>query len=288
LNSYYRAKHDLKKIRWRFRRNAAALRWGRSELGTMPAVLGNAMPKSGSHLIIQVLHGLVKLGPFVKTGFPPVNRSEDNQKLPPDAVLENLQNMQPGDISYGYVHAREPFIEALTKSHRATIFVYRDPRDMIVSHVFYATEMHKGHGMHPYYTEVLDSTEKRINAQILGVEEPGFELSCVKTKYEAYLGWLAQSNVCCIQFEDLILNRDDVLGVIFDYFAQKNFTPNVSRKEAIETLKSTIAPRKSGTFRKGEPGNWREHFTQGNIKHFKEATGDLLVRLGYEQNADWV
>ena len=288
MNSYYRAKHDLKKIRWRFRRNAAALRWGRSELGTMPAVLGNAMPKSGSHLIIQVLHGLVKLGPFVKTGFPPVNRSEDNQKLPPDAVLENIQNMQPGDISYGYVHAREPFIEALTKSHRATIFVYRDPRDMIVSHVFYATEMHKGHGMHPYYTEVLDSTEKRIDAQILGVEEPGFELSCVKTKYEAYLGWLAQSNVCCIRFEDLILNRDDVLGVILDYFAQKDFTPNVSRKEAIETLKSAIAPRKSGTFRKGEPGNWREHFTQGNIKHFKEATGDLLVRLGYEQNADWV
>jgi hypothetical protein len=288
VNPYFRVKHDLKKIRWHFRRNATALRWGRSELGTTPAVLGNAMPKSGSHLIIQVLFGLVKLGPFVNTGFPPVNRSEDNKKLPPDVVLENIQNMLPGDISYGYVHACEPFIEALTKLHRATIFVYRDPRDMIVSHVFYATEMHQGHGMHPYYTEVLDSTEKRINAQIVGVDEPGFELSCVKTKYEAYLGWLDQPNVCCIRFEDLILNRDEVMGVIIDYLASMGFTPSISRAEAIETLKSGIAPRKSGTFRKGEPGNWRKHFTQDNIQKFKEATGDLLVHLGYEQDTDWV
>lgn len=288
MNTYYRVKHDLKKIRWWLRRNAAALRWGRSELGYMPAVLGNAMPKSGSHLIIQVLQGLTNLGPFVKTGFPPVNRSEDNQKLPSEVVLENIQNMQPGDIAYGYVHACEPFIETLTGPQRATIFVYRDPRDMIVSHVFYATEMHKGHGMHPYYTEVLDSTEKRINAQILGVDEPGFELSSVKTKYEAYLGWLAQPDVLCIRFEDLILNRDEAMGVILDYLVRRGFTSRVSRREAIETLKSAIAPRKSGTFRKGEPGNWREHFSQDNIKYFKEATGDLLVCLGYEQNADWV
>ena len=288
VNTYYRIKHELKIIRWRFRRNAAALHWGRSELETMPAVLGNAMPKSGSHLIIQVLHGLTSLGPFVKTGFPPVNRSEDNQKLPQEDVLENIRSMLQGDIAYGYIHACEPYIEALTGPHKATIFVYRDPRDMIVSHVFYATEMHKGHGMHPYYTEVLDSTEKRIDAQILGVEEPGFELSCVKTKYEAYLGWLAQPNVLCIRFEDLILNRVEVLGVILDYLAQLGFTPSVTRREAIETLTSAIAPRKSGTFRKGKPGNWREHFSQENINHFKEATGDLLVRLGYEQNADWV
>jgi hypothetical protein len=254
----------------------------------MPVVLGNAMPKSGSHLIIQVLHGLTNLGPFVNTGFPPVNRSEDNQKLSPRAVLDNIQNMLPGDISYGYVHARAPFIDALTGPDRATIFVYRDPRDMIVSHVFYATEMHKGHGMHPYYTKVLASTEERIDAQIFGVEEPGNELSGIRTKYDAYTPWLIQPGVLCLRFEDLILYQDETMGKILDYLSRSGFTARVSNKNAIESLKSAIAPRKSGTFRKGEPGNWREYFTQDNVKHFKDATGDLLVRLGYEQSMDWM
>ena len=57
--------------------------------------------------------------------------------------------------------------------------------------------------------------------------------------------------------------------------------------EAIEALKSAIAPNKSGTFRKGKPGNWREHFTENNISRFKDATVDLLLRLGYERDSDW-
>jgi len=287
LNIYYRIKHDLKRNRRRLRRNAAAIRWGRAQLESMPAIFGNAMPKSGSHLIIQVLHGLTNLGPFVDTGFPPVNRSEDNQKLSPEEVLENIQNMLPGDIDYGYIHACEPYIRALTGPKRATIFVYRDPRDMIVSHVFYATEMHKGHGMHPYYTNVLDSTEKRINAQIFGVDVPGYELSSVRKKYEAYIGWLDLLDVLCLRFEQLILDRDEAIRAIIDYLSQRGFTLSIPLNEAIEIIESKVAPHKSGTFRKGKPGNWREHFTQDNIRNFKELTGDLLVRLGYEQDNDW-
>jgi hypothetical protein len=134
---------------------------------------------------------------------------------------------------------------------------------------------------------VLDSTEKRIDAQIFGVDVPGFELSSVRKKYEAYTGWLAQSDVLCLRFEKLIVDRDEAIGVILDFLSRRGFTPSVPRREAIETMKSAVAPHKSGTFRKGKPGNWREHFSQDNIKNFKEATGDLLVRLGYEQNTDW-
>jgi hypothetical protein len=67
----------------------------------------------------------------------------------------------------------------------------------------------------------------------------------------------------------------------------RGFTPRVSRPEAIQTLQKAIAPRKSGTFRKGKPGNWQEHFTPANKALFKEAAGDLLLRLGYEQDNDW-
>lgn len=263
------------------------MRWGSERLSKTPAVFGNAMPKSGSHLIIQILTGLTRLGPFVNPGYPPVNRSEDNRNLASEGILEGIQSMRPGDIRYGYIHAQQPFIEALTGPDRATIFVYRDPRDMIVSHVFYATEIHKGHGMHAYYTQILKSVEERINAQIMGVAEPGSELSPIRKKYDDYVCWLEQPQVFSIRFEDLILERDAALNRMLDYLEERGFAPEVFRPQAVEILKSNIAPHKSGTFRKGKPGNWREHFTPENVALFKQATGDLLVRLGYEQDGNW-
>ena len=287
MNVYYDLKKWFKYRRWELRRISAALQWGPQALRNTPAVLGNAMPKSGSHLIIQVLQGLTQLGPFVNPGFPPVNRSEDNSKLPDMTVLANIHRMRPGDIGYGYVNAREPFISALTGPKRATIFVYRDPRDMVISHVFYATQMHPGHGMHRYYTEQLHSMEERINAAIQGVEEPGSALSPVRKKYEAYLGWLAEPKVLCLRFEDLILDRRSALGSLLTYLEQRGFSSSKSRNEAISILEQAIVPKKSGTFRKGKPGNWEEHFTEKNKALFKENTGDLLLRLGYEDHPDW-
>ncbi len=242
------------------------------------------MPKSGSHLINQVVQGLTKLGPFIDPGFPPVNRDEDNQKLTDDEILTTLRRMRPGDVAYGYIKAREPFISLLTQPGRATIFVYRDPRDMIVSHVFYATEMHPGHGMHSYYTKTLKTMEERINAAILGVEEPGSKLSPIKTKYEGYMGWMGQPSVLCLRFEDLILDRQTTFGKLLDYLERRGFTPVMDRIRSIQLLEKAVTPKKSGTFRKGQPGNWREHFTEANRKLFEENTGDLLIRLGYEKD----
>lgn len=283
----YEVRHWLKRQRWQVRRLAVALRYGNKRLQQTPAVLGNAMPKSGSHLIIQVLQGLTEIGPFVNPGFPPVNRSEDNSKLPDVSVLANIRDMRPGDIAYGYVNAREPFLSTLKSNGRATIFVYRDPRDMIVSHVFYATQMHKGHGMHRYYTEELHSMEERIDAAIRGVEEPGAELSPVRAKYEGYLGWLEQPEVLCLRFEDLILDRRPALNKILDYLEKRGFSPIFPRNQAVAALESAILPKKSGTFRKGKPGNWQEHFSEQNKALFKEMAGDLLISLGYETSQDW-
>ncbi len=286
-NLFYRYKCGLKRARWRYRRARVAMKYGPEALRQAPMVFGNAMPKSGSHLLTQVLEGLTALGPFVDPGYPPVNRTEGNTPLPRDTVVAQVEAMRPGDIRYGYLTAEEPFLSLFSQPGRATVFIYRDPRDMLVSHVFYATEMHTGHGMHVYYTQVLASMEERLNAAIAGVSEPGFALSNVRQRYDAYFGWLAHPDVLPLRFEDLIIHRDDTLGRLLDYLENKGFRPTVGRAEAIAVLKNAIAPRRSGTFRKGQPGNWREHFTERNKALFKEVAGDLLVRLGYEEDDHW-
>jgi hypothetical protein len=77
------------------------------------------------------------------------------------------------------------------------------------------------------------------------------KLSDIRSKYEAYLGWLEVPQVFCLRFEDLILERDQALGRILDYLAGRGFEPQVNRSQAIETLKQ------------GDPAEEVGHLPQG-------------------------
>ena len=90
MKAYYHLKRVLKLGRLELRRYWATRRWGEDALQRAPRVFGNAMPKAGSHLLIQILWGLTEVGPFVNPGFPPVNRFEDNSHLPKEVILKNL------------------------------------------------------------------------------------------------------------------------------------------------------------------------------------------------------
>ena len=230
-------KHRLKLIRWQLRRLDTAIRWGQGSLAGVPAVLGNAMPKSGSHLIIQILQGLTRIGPFVNPGFPPVNRAEDNRQFTVEGILLNISRMRSGDIGYGYLDARQVYVDALTRDGIASIFVFRDPRDMIISHVFYATEIFSGHGMHEYYTKKLSSMEERINTAIGGINENGLELIGVKERYESHLGWLDQPEILCLRFEELRGNQEHAFSLILDYLEGQGFQPGVTRNVAMQAHK---------------------------------------------------
>jgi hypothetical protein len=288
MKLYYQVKRQLKLVRLELRRMQAARRWGRDVLDKSPSVFGNAIPKAGSHLLIQVLLGLTEIGPFVDPGFPPVNRFEGNTRLELPERIKELDRMRPGDIRYGYAACREPFVSAITGPGKASVFIYRDPRDQLVSHVFYAKDIHTGHGMHDYYNNVLTTMEERLNVAIEGCKLPGLGLPTIWERYVVHFGWFERDDVLCVKFEDLILNKEQTIGEILDYIATYGVEYAVDRQQAIKILSHAIEPRKSGTFRKGKPGNWKEHFTEENKLRFKAVAGDLLTRLGYEDSdSDW-
>jgi Sulfotransferase domain len=43
----------------------------------------------------------------------------------------------------------------------------------------------------------------------------------------------------------------------------------------------------SSFYRKGIAGDWKNHFTEEDRRAFKEEAGELLIRLGYEEDLDW-
>ena len=283
----YLLSQKFKYLRWQARRLKTARRWGRDALESSPIIFGNAIPKSGSHLIIQVLRGLTGIGPFVDPGFPPVNRGEGNSKLPAGEMLSNLRSMRPGDIGYGYIGCEQPYLSLLTSPGWAATFIHRDPRDVIVSSVFYISEINTRHALHRYYNQTLDSVGARIQAEITGIDEPGNPYSGVRKRFEKYIGWLDQPGVLSLRFEEIILERDKAFNKLLDHLDSRGAKIRVPREQALTALHATFQPSKSGTFRKGQPGNWREHFTEDNKALFKETAGDILIRLGYENDNAW-
>jgi len=265
----------------------AVLRWKRLTFNDAPPIFGNSKPKSGSHLLLQVLAGMCQVAPYKYVEREPIRTiKRDGGRRAEDEVLAELRRVPRGVIGWGYLEPSPKNVAFLCQSGRVNYFIYRDPRDLLVSQVFFATDMHEDHGMHDFYQSLSDFGE-RLKVAITGIDRDGLKMVSVKQRYEGVFQWLEQKQVMCIRFEDLINNRDATLNAMLDEIEKTGYKIPTPREKALSVLVNAIQPKKSHTFRSGKTGAWREHFTEEHKKLFKDAAGDLLVRLGYEENNDW-
>jgi len=265
----------------------AILRWKRFSFGAAPPIFGNSKPKSGSHLLLQVLNGITQIMPYRYVEAEPIRTiTKEGRRKAGEEVIRELENLHQGVIGWGYVDATTENASFLTSSGRVNYFIYRDPRDMLVSQVFFATDMHEEHGMHDYYNSLPDFGE-RLKVAITGIDRDGLYMVSVKQRYEGVFQWLEQKSVMCIRFEDLINNRDATLSSMLDEVEKTGYQIPTPREKALSVLVEAIQPKKSHTFRSGKTGGWREFFTAEHKRLFKDVAGDLVVKLGYEGNNDW-
>ncbi len=272
--------------RWRIRRAIARLRHGSDRLDKSPVIFGNAIPKNGSKLLFNILKGLPSIGPFVDSGLNEIKPYRQGVPTPAGWIARQLQMLQPGDIRAGYLWASPEHIERVCRPGWAVFFIRRDPRDTLISGIFYALEIHTGHILNEYY-RTLPDMETRISAAIQGIPEGKYQLADIRTIYDRYLGWLEQPEVCDLRFEDLVESREAQLRRMLSYLETRGFLPELPMDEAVGLLASQMSPRKSATFRRGKSGTWKEHFTDHNKAEFKAIAGDLLIRLGYEKDMEW-
>ncbi len=265
----------------------AIVRWKRLSFHEAPPIFGNSKPKSGSHLLLQILNGFTQIMPYRYVDAEPVRTiTKDGRRKSQAEILDDLKRIPKSVIGWGYVEATPEIASFLTGSGRVNYFIYRDPRDMLVSHVFFATDMQEEHAMHDYYNSLPD-LNARLKVAITGIDENGLHMVSVKQRYEGVFQWLEQKNVLCIRFEELINNRDATLNAMLDEVEKTGYKIPTSREQALSVLIESIQPKKSHTFRAGKTSGWREFFTDEHKQLFKEVAGDLLVRLGYEQSNDW-
>lgn len=265
----------------------AAVRWRRLSFEEAPPIFGNAKPKSGSHLLLQILTGLTQIVPIRYVAAEPIRTiTKDGERRSAHAILEDLQHIPAGVIGWGYVEATSENVGFLCRPERVNYFIYRDPRDMLISHVHYATDMHEEHGMHEYY-KALPDLGTRLKVAITGVEQGHLRMVNVRQRYEGVLQWLGQQHVMCVRYEDLLAHRDATLSAMLEVVERTGYRISVPRERALGILNASIQPQRSRTFRSGRAGGWREHFTPEHKRLFLDVAGDLLVQLGYEKDDAW-
>jgi len=283
---------SARRLRRFSRRFRQTLRYG--GLSSSPVFFANSFPKSGTHLLTQVMHGFTHIGPAVDSGMPAVVTFDGftGRQRSLAEILADLDRFLPGDIGYGHVHATPETVERLCRPDVAAYLILRDPRDVVVSHVHYVAEMAPNHIHHRYYHSVLRTFDERLSASIAGVSEqelakagdgkPVYEpLPDIRKRFAPFLGWLEHPEVLVLRYEDFLTNRRLALEQVLDHAVRRGFKPVVDRQAALQALEASIDPARSPTFRSGKAGGWRTSFTPEHEALFAAIAGDLLPVLGY-------
>lgn len=265
--------------------------------GGWPILLGISFPKSGTHLLDQILVGFSKVAPFASrlhsffAGF----EGESGLKRSVPETIAWVDSLRSLDIASAHLFAWPEVVDRVTRSAFVPYFIYRDPRDVAVSHVFYVTDMEPDHVHHDYYQSLPDFSS-RLRVSILGRSDPAVaarsadvEFPDLAWRFAPYLGWLDQPSVLKIHFEDLVNDRLHTLELILDHLLARIGTTSLhaSRASILSSLESSINPGRSPTFRSGKTGEWRKYFTDEHKRIFKDVAGDLLLKLGYEKDNNW-
>ena len=279
---------SLRVIRWRFRRIYAGVRFGEKTLEGSPVIFGNSFPKSGTHLLAQILSAFPKIGVAVDRGMGPVltfDRSTGRQRSSRE-VLADLNRLQPGDLAFGHVTAEPEIVEGWRHDQIIHFFMIRDPRDVVVSHAFYIGDKAIQNVHHTYYKSLPD-LDSRLRTSILGRPDWEGDFPDIGKRFSAYLGWLDCPWVTILRFEDYVKDRDKAITQLVEFSEERGYHRIVGCQQAIEILTRAIDPSHSFTFRSGKVGDWQKHFTEEHKRMFKDVAGDLLIHLGYERDFTW-
>jgi len=252
-----------------------------------PPVLCNSFPKSGTHLLLQILEalpGIKNYGTFIASTPAITLKERSKQKH-----LRLIDGIIPGEVVQSHLYYSEEYQQKLDDKNCIHYFIYRDPRDVVVSDAYYLTYSYKIHRMHRYFAKELHNDEQRITAAIVGVPDSGrnYHYPDILTRFNKYIDWLKSPQVMSIRYEDLVGSSRDIFlrKIVHRYIEKRNVSIGIDT--IIKDIKRNINPQKSHTFRKGGTGGWKNVFTEEQRELFKEICGDLLIELGYEKDNNW-
>lgn len=257
-------------------------------------VICNSFPKSGTHLLYQILYsipGLQKWDDIVSVqalcGI--MNTAEH--------VHWKIGSAPNGSIVRSHLMYSPEILKSLETFGCKTLFIYRDLRDVAVSHARWVTKeerifLHDVYKSYPNFDTQLMGSIKGVplgSPFSSNVSQPN-----IGADFSRWKGWIDDPNVYAVKFEDLVGARgggseekrlDNVAGIL-DHLGVNLSSEQIKAQFASYALN----PEESHTFKKGGKGSiggWKDLFKSKHKEAFKQVAGQTLIDLGYEQSLDW-
>lgn len=240
-----------------------------------PPVFANSLPKSGTHLLLQVtraLPGTRYLGRFIATS-PSLTQRERHPRILADKVTRVL----PGETLGSHLHYSPDVAVAMASINSLHLFIYRDPRDVITSEAYYLAEMNRWHRMHKHFN-ALSGHKARLLLALDGLDTHYPEANA---RLLPYSGWLAAPDTLAIRYESLVgPHQSEEIDRIVSAWRACGGTA-AGTNNLVARLIEAIDPGKSHTFRQGGIGKWRRGMSDAEAEVFSNRLIPSLTAFGY-------
>ena len=178
-----------------------------------------------------------------------------------------------------HVHGSPHNVRLLQQAGVRCVVLYRDLRDVAVSHVFYVRRT-PWHPEHPLYSD--RSTQEGLSLFAERTLSPFVEW--VRSWHEN-----AGDTALFVRYEDMLSDTVGVMSRVARHYQLDASVQTVSAVverhsfEAMSGGRSRGQQNEASFFRKGVSGDWRNHFTPELAQIFTDRIGDSLQGFGYER-----
>jgi len=247
-------------------------------LQSQPPIIVTSIPKAGTHLLLKAVTLMTKkpngyLAPITGQQYTDFNETAAQK------VMASKQTSIFAHLHYNTIAA-----QALEKYRFPTLFIYRDPRDLILAAARLVRRDLPKRGMPvPAALGLAKPWPNTYNEYLTKLIENVQEI------YNNFLPWLQHPMVYAVRFEDLVGTRGGGSAE-----KQIETLQGIGRHIGI-TLSATEAAQlgsqlfgTSATFRKGQVGAWKQEMNTAQRKRFCYLHQTLLEELGYETDDSWV
>ena len=206
--------------------------------------------------------------------------------VPVEDFRNALEELGKGEYIYGHLPFSGEAKQLLLEMNMLSVFILRDPRDIVVSHADHMRNRNPDGTLHAY-SKSRSPAESLLDS-ICGIDSPDANLRNIRERITPFLGWMGERSNYTTYFEKLVGTKGG--GSAEEQMKElSNIAQHLDIPHDEQGLARVVEKLfgKSATFREGKIGSWKASFHDEHKRAFKSIAGDLLIDLGYEKDFDW-
>lgn len=245
-----------------------------------PLLFVAGMPKSGTTWLEKMISSYPGYEEVLipSANFYELKTGEGHLYDLPDNAFSRLQDCLV--LTKMHCHGTAQNVKVLAQGEIPYVVLYRDPRDVAVSYYFYV----RNTPWHGDYKALKDCSVKE-----------GVRYFIHKRLLE-FTHWMRSwrenrtpGSSLMISYEEMLRDSAGVIRRVFQLFDLPADDVRIEKIVADNSFKSLVAvdSGKTAFFRKGQSGDWVNHFDDSLKSEFNSVDSKILVEFGYENNDQW-